>query len=709
MGLLKGASFEKKMLTPTPEGISLRPIYTKDDLEGLSAPATMPGDAPYLRARNVLGHRTGAWWVSQELPYPTYEEFGQALRSDLRAGQTAVNLILDRATQAGLDPDQADPGEVGLEGTSIASLKGMAEALDGVDLESVPVLIQPGSAALPAAALLVSLMRSRGMDTARLRGAIGMDPLCGLVQLGSLPVSLDRAYDEMACLTRWAADHAPLAMTAAAYGFPYHEAGASAAQELGFTLSAAVEHMRRLGEKGIDPGVSAPRILFGFSAGAHFFMDIARLRAARMAWARIADSCGMQGEAGRMFIHVRTSGYTQSALDVHTNILRGATQAFAAILGGCDSLHVEPFDRPFGLPDEFSRRLARNTQIVLREESRLDAVIDPAGGSWFVERLTHDLACAAWEIFRQVEARGGLIRALEDGWPQAQVEATAAERDSALARRKQVMVGVNQYPDPEEALRPVRTPDYAAIHARRSLRLRQLRESAGPGDNSAVLETLAAILGSRPGDLFETVVTAAMEGATIGEFTRALRQGDDAACRVAPLRPRRASETYEALRRRVAAWRPGKRTDPGCCLDADSGRPGDADVPARPDIFMAGIGPISGYMPRLDFTRSFFRVGGFEVAPDQWFESAEAAVNAAAGSMAEAVVIVSTDDRYPGLVPDLARRLKALEPAPRVLLAGMPAAHEEEFRRAGVDVFIHAGSDVPAELGALADALGVPS
>ncbi len=546
--LLKGASFEERMLTQTMEGITLRPIYTKDDLEDLSAFRTMPGDPPYVRGSRPARPRSEPWWVSQELPFPTHEEFGQAVRHDLLRGQTAVNLLLDRAAQAGLDPDQADPSDVGAGGTSIASVIGLTSALEGVDLEKTPILVQPGSAALPAAALLVALMRGREEDTSCLRGSIGMDPLCGLVQLGALPISLDRAYGELACLTRWAVDFAPRVLTLAAYGFPYHEAGGSAAQELGFTLAVAAEQMRRLGEEGIDPGVSAPRILFGFSAGPHFFMEIAKLRAARLAWARLVQACGLPDDAGRMFIHVRTSGYTQSAVDVHTNILRGTTQAFAAILGGCDSLHVEPFDRPFGLPDDLSRRLARNTQIVLREESRLDAVIDPAGGSWFVERLTHDLAAESWEIFRQVEARGGMTRALEEGWPQAQVEEVAAAREKDIASGRQVMVGVNRYQDPDERPRALRVPDHVALHVERSLRLGQLRRQGGHGESAAVLSTLGRILGSGPDDLFETVVAAALEGATIGEFTRALRQGDDASPVVTPLHPRRASEICEAPR-----------------------------------------------------------------------------------------------------------------------------------------------------------------
>lgn len=685
--LLKGAPFEKKMLTLTYEGITLKPLYTAEDMAGLQATATMPGEPPFLRGASLLGYRGKPWWVAQELPYPTYEELNQALRLDLERGQTAVNLLLDRATQAGLDPDMAAPGEVGAGGTSIASVIGLARALDGVDLETVPILVQPGSAALPFAALLVAYLRRQGKDVSRLQGALGMDPLCGLVANGELPVSVVRAYDELATLTRWAATNAPQVATVSAYGFPYHDSGASAVQELAFTLAVAVEHLRQLETRGIEVEWSAPRVLFGLSVGSQFFMEVAKLRAARMLWARVVQASGGSEDAARMRLHVRSSSWNKTAFDPHTNILRATTEAFAAVLGGCDSLHVVPFDEPLGLPSELGRRIARNTQTILRDEVHLDALIDPAGGSWAVEALTVEVAEKAWTVFQNIEAAGGMLAALEAGIPQRMVAEVAAERAKAIAGRRDPVLGVNIYPNPGEG-RPVRRmPDLAALHAARSARLQELRCSQEHTENVRVLESLQHILESRPEELFEALVDAASKGATIGEFSKTLRSSDGPRPRVTPVRVHRGAEQIEALRERVLAWQE---------------RQG-----ASAQVFVAAVGTLAEIMPRLDFSRGFFQVGGLVVDAARTFATAAEAEAAALASKAPIVVVLATDERYPGLVPELAPALKRARPGVTLVLAGFPKDHVEAFRQAGIDEFIHMRSDVHATLVAMAERIGV--
>ncbi|MDI9622825.1 MAG: methylmalonyl-CoA mutase family protein [Acidobacteriota bacterium] len=687
--LLKGAPFEKKMLTPTVEGITLKPLYTADDLAGLEFPTVMPGDSPFPRGTRLLGFREGAWLVAQELPYPTYDELNAALRFDLDRGQTAVNLLLDRATQAGLDPDMAKVGEVGAGGTSIASLIGLARALDGVDLEQVPILVQPGSAALPFAALLVAYLRRHRKDVTKLRGSLGMDPLCGLVSLGKLPVSLGRAYDELTLLTRWAAVHAPAVATLAAYGFPYHDSGASAVQELAFTLATAVEHLRQLDRRGVDVETAARRTLFGLSVGSHFFMEVAKLRAARMLWARVVRASGGSEAASRMTLHVRSSSWNKTAYDPCTNILRATTEAFAAVLGGCDSLHVAAFDEALGLPSELGRRIARNTQTILRDEVHLDALVDPAGGSWAIETLTAQVAEKAWALFQQLESAGGMLAAIEKGLPQRMVGEVAEEREKAFASRRESLLGVNVYPNPTEA-RPVRRqPDYAALHAARSARLQALRCSQEHGENVRVLASLQHILDSRSDELFESLVSAAERGATIGEFAKTLRTGDAPGPDVTAVRIHRAAEPFEALRAKVEQWR-----------ESQAG---------GPQVFVAAVGSLAELMPRIDFTRGFFEVGGLAVDASATFATAEEAQAAAVGSGAPIVVVLSTDERYPVLVPALAAALKAARPEVLLVLAGYPKEHIDAFKPVGIDEFIHLRSDVHATLVALATRIGVRS
>ncbi len=685
--MLAGTAFEKRLFTPTVEGITLRPLYTAADDAKLPHLGGQPGIRPFVRGAWPLGHRQAEWLVAQELPFPTYEQFDAALRHDQSCGQTAVNLILDRAGQAGLDPDQAAPGEVGVGGTSIASVTELGSALASVDLQQTPLLIQAGSAGLPLAAMLVALVRQRQGDPAQLRGSVGMDPLCGLVELGGLPVSLPSAYDELAAVVGWAADHAPQLRTVAAYGLPYHEAGGSGVQELAFTLAVALHHLRALQERGLDVEVVAPRIQFGFAVGSHFFMEIAKLRAARLVWSEIVAACGASEAAQRMNIHARTSRFNKTRYDRHVNILRGTTEAMAAVFGGADSLHVAPFDEPLGLPGERSRRLARNTQLILREESHFDAVVDPAGGSWYIESLTAEMAEKAWALLQEIETAGGMLSALQDGLPQRMVAATAAVRATAVATRREIFVGVNMYPDHGEAVPVPNLPDYAAIGEQRAAQSRDLRTGETQAHNVAVLQQLGEVVDSQAEELFEKVVTAAGAGASIGELTKLLRHRADPDLRVEPIEPWRAAEAFEALRTAVAQHR--ARQSDACA------------------VYCANLGDVARYMPRLDFARAFFEVGGFAVQVAGCHAAADAAAVAALDSGAQIVVIVGRDETYATQAAETARRLKAIADPPTVILAGQPPDQIDALQTAGVDRLIHVGSDALLILRELAVTCGV--
>ncbi len=683
--LLKGKPYEKTLLTPTVEGIPLNPMYTEADLEGLEHLGTPPGSAPYVRASRPLGYREENWWVAQELPYPTPGEFQEALAKDLPRGQTAVNLVLDEATQRGQDPQQAEEG-VGIGGTSISCIRDLATALKGVKLDTTPLLVQGGSAAVPFAALVMALMRQRGSDTKAFRGSLGFDPLSGLAQHGELPVSLDRACDELALLTRWAQEHAPHAKTIAVYGHPYADAGASSVQELGFMIATAVEYLRRLEERGLEPEETAPRFFFGTSVGTHFFMEIAKLRAARMVWARVVEAAGGSEAARKMTLHARTSRYTKTAWDPYVNLLRGTTEAFSAVMGGADSLHVAPFDEPLGVPSEFSRRIARNTQVMLREEAHFDAVVDPAGGSWYVENLTDQVARKSWELFQQIEAAGGMARALEEGLPQRLVADTATERRERLAVRKDVLVGVNTYANPAEEPLGANPVDEQAVRKTRIEELETLQESASQDAHAQVMEKLHAIFQVDGPEAFEALIQAAQSGATIGEFTSTLRQGAQARPGVTPLSTHRAAEPFERLRSAVRGWQ-----------QASEG----------PDVFCLNLGPVGSYMPRLDFTRGYYQVAGFRVAAEEWFEGPEEAVAAYTHSGAPVAVIVGLDTTYLEQAVETVKGARESGGARHIVLAGMPKDILEELKQAGVDEFIHIKSDLLKSLENLAQTLGV--
>ncbi|HTL16119.1 MAG TPA: acyl-CoA mutase large subunit family protein, partial [Patescibacteria group bacterium] len=376
---LKDAPFDKKMFTTTPEGIKLLPIYRRQDIAGLPHVNSLPGFAPFVRGARVSGYLPQSWSISQEIAFANVREFNHAARNSIGRGLTALNMVLDQATRDGHDPDWALPEQVGFGGLSIATLDDLDRALDGIDLETTSLFIRSGASAMPFAALLVALARRRKKPTTALKGCIEMDPLGVLAHQGKLPQSIDGAYREMVALTRWAADHAPQLQSICVHSRAWHESGANAVQELAFSLATGVEYLRASNLRELDVDLVAPRMRFAITVGSNFFMEIAKLRALRMLWSRAISAIGGNETSKRLTLHVRTSQWNKTVYDPYNNLLRSTVEAFAGVLGSCDSMQVGTFDEVVRRPDDFSQRLARNTQLVLQRECHLNQVIDPAG------------------------------------------------------------------------------------------------------------------------------------------------------------------------------------------------------------------------------------------------------------------------------------------------------------------------------------------
>jgi len=680
--LLKGAPFATKMFTKTLEGLSVGPMYTAADTRDLPWGEGMPGQAPFQRGTRAAGFHAVPWLVAQELPFPTCEAFNKALRHDLQRGQSAVNLVLDRAGHEGLDPDQADSNLVGAGGTSLGSLADLEIALEGVDLSTTPFFVQSGSSFLAVCAMLIALLKKQGIDGDFLRGCVGSDPIFGLVKEGRIPVSLEQVYDELAVQARNAAERAPALRTLPVFEDPWHEGGADSALSLGLTLAGAVHTLRAMEKRGIDPNATADRLQFFVSIGSDFFMEIAKLRALRMLWSDILTASGCPAEAGRVPIHARTSRRTQSVLDPHVNMLRATTQAMSAVFGGVDSLHVSPFDESFRGPDEISRRIARNVQLILARECRFDQVTDPAGGSWYVESLTRDLAHAAWEHFQTIEKAGGILKGLESGLVQEMVAASAARRADRLATRRDVLIGTNQYPDPAALADPDPEMDHEEFHRQRIAAVEAQRTSSTQEGHLLVLAHLEKIMEAGPDRMMERMIDAASEGATLGELTGVLRYDTVSDLEIEPIPLRRDAEPFENLRVRVK--------------EMGGGNPKGARV------FLACLGDTARYMPRLEFTRRFFRVGGFEVVEQGFFNDAAAAVEAAHAAGASTVALVGLDDTYTEMAADVIANFGKADQPPTIFLAG-------QAEIAGVDETIHARSDVLDVLGRLAAKMGARS
>lgn len=663
--VLKGVPFEKKLVTRTYEGIALQPMYRQEDIADLPHLDSLPGFPPYVRSSTASGYVVKSWDIAQELPYGTAAELNTALKADMQRGQTAVNLVLDHATLAGLDADQATADQIGHGGTSISTLDDLAQALEGIDLEQTPLLAQAGTVAFPLAALLVALLRQQGKSPAKLNGCVGMDPLGALAHTGTLPCSLADTYDTMARFTTWATTHAPQLKTIAVQGQPYHDSGGSAVQELAFAVATGVEYVRELQARGLTIDEIAPRMLFVFALGSNFFMEIAKLRAARLVWARVVQAFGGNAESQKLTMHTRTSFWNKTIYDPYVNMLRTTTEAFSGVMGGCNSMHIAPFDELVRLPDEFSRRIARNIHLVLEQECNFARLIDPAGGSWYVEKLTDAVARETWKLFQEVERQGGMFKALAAGFPQAQVAQIAEQRAKNIATRKDVFVGTNMYANLKEKPLEGRAVDHTALAAERAAQVSQYRAAADAGERQAAL----ARLSPNTPDLVEAAVAAILAGATLGDVVGALRAQDSPPPQVTPVRIHRGAEPFEALR---------------AAADQYMARTG-----ARPKVFLANMGPVSQHKARADFSTGFFEVGGFEVITNEGFPTPEAAVEAANASGAPVVVICSTDATYPELVPPITQGIKQANPDVTVILAGYPADQIEAHKQAGVDEFIH--------------------
>ncbi len=661
---LKGIPFEK-LHTRTYEGVTLQPIYRRADAAGIAHQQTLPGRPPYVRGASASGYLEAPWLVAQEINVGSPYAFNKALRHDLDRGLNAVNLAVDAATRTGLDPDQASAEQIGADGISIATAEDFATALDGVDLAKTPIFVQSGTSAFELGALLAAAVQRQGTASTQLNGCVGSDPLGELARTGQLPCLLSLAYDEMAELTAWAETHAPNLETIIVDGSTAHDGGGNAVQELAFALATGVDYLRAMQARGLDIDNAASHVRFVFALGGNFFMEVAKLRAARLLWSQIVEAFGGGDDAQRMVIHAQTARWNKTAIDPYVNMLRVTTEAFAGAVGGVGSMAVAPFDDVVRPADEFARRIARNTQLVLQSETNVGRVIDPAGGSWYVEQLTDQLARDAWSLFQDIEGQGGMLAALEAGSPQAQIAETAAKRTANLETRRDVLVGANMYPNLTET--PLERADTAEAQAFVEQRMAQIAGQR-KGDQTISLSTPAD---AEPGTLMVQAIAAAEAGATLGQLSQALRGSgaNKETLSIRPISQARIAEPFEALR---------------TAADSFAERTG-----AAPRVFLANMGPLAQHKARADFTTGFLAVGGFACDSPAGFDTPEAAADAALAADAEAVVICSTDATYPEIVPPLVQRIKASRPQTMVLLAGYPREYEEALKQAGVDEFIH--------------------
>ena len=662
--LLKGAPFEKVMFTKTYEGITFEPMYTRKHTEEILPKNSFPGMGDYLRGANVSGYVKKPWGVAQSCDETLPKENNELLKFENTKGSTVYNIRLDAATLQNIDAKDAD--KVGDDGTSITTLDDMHVTLDGLKLNEYPLYIYGGASAVPMLAMVAGTMKASGQKTADLKGFIGANPIGQLVRKGKGIAPLKQLYDEMAETAKWALKNAPGLRTVMVRDDVFSRGGANDVQDTAYIIAIAVEYLRALMERGLTIKEAASQIMFGVSMGANFFMQIAKLRAARPIWANIIKAFGGEEADGAMHVHGRPALFFKTVFDPYVNMLRNTTEIFSGVVGGIDSYESSVFDEPIRKGDVFSRRIARNMQIMLQDEFGLTQPIDPSGGSWAVESLTKQIKEKIWAEFQKIEAKGGIVKALLEGYPQAEIEKTLEARFKALELRKDRIVGSNMYPNMTEELLDRREEDHAALKKQRVADVEAYLKDI---DEKHKAETLDKLAKAGEGAVVEAAIEAAQAGATIAELRKALNKGGELES-VKVIEPHRWSERYEDLRMATEKYKKEHNGD-------------------NVKVFLANMGPIPQHKARADFSTSFLQVGEFQVELNNGFKTTDEAAEAAKASGADVAVICSTDKTYPEIVPDLAPKLKKALPNATIYLAGAaPKDLEQTYKDAGVDDFI---------------------
>lgn len=667
IALLKGAPFDKKMYTKTYEGITFDPMYFRNTTEEILPRTSFPGMDDFLRGSSPTGYIKTPWGIAQACDETLPEDTNELLKHETTKGSTIYNIVLDDATKAGVDARKAK--EPGKGGVSLTTLDDVHTLLDGLDFEKYPLYIYAGRTALPMLAQVAAVLKASGKGTKNLRGFIAADPIGELAASGTSQEPLATLYDEMAAAAKWALKHAPGLRTVLARSDVYSRGGANDVQETAYTISTAVTYLRELMARGLSIDEAASQIMFQFSMGANFFMQIAKLRAIRPIWAQIVEAFGGSTEAQRMHVHARPALFFKTVYDPYVNMLRNTTEIFSGVVGGIESYENEPFDEPIRKGDEFSRRIARNVQIILQEEFGMLSPIDPAGGSWAVERLTKQIKEKIWAEFQEVEKAGGIVADLQSKRPQQAIADILAQRFKNSELRRDRIVGNNMYPNMTEKPLDPRPENMNDNRTARTAVIEGYLKDIDDVHKDALLGALADA--AKDDSLVTAAIAAAEAGATLPELMTALAKGATGeATTVDAIAPHRWSERFEALRKRTENYVKAH--------DGDNVR-----------IFLANMGPIPQHKARADFTRGFLQVGAFDVLMNDGFKTVEDAAAAANESGADACVICSTDATYPDIVPALAPKLHEALPDATVYLAGAaPKDLLETYKAAGIDDYI---------------------
>ena len=630
----------------TPEGIAIKPLYTEADLAHATHLGSLPGLEPFVRGPRATMYAGRPWTIRQYAGFSTAEASNAFYRKALLAGQQGVSVAFDLATHRGYDSDHPRvAGDVGKAGVAIDSVEDMKRLFDGIPLGEVSVSMTMNGAVIPILANYIVAGEEQGVSRAALSGTIQNDILKEFMVRNTYIYPPEPSMRIVSDIIGYTAREMPRFNSISISGYHMQEAGATLVQELAFTLADGREYVRAAIANGLDVDEFAPRLSFFFAIGMNFFMEAAKLRAARLLWARIMREFAPRKSSSLMLrTHCQTSGVSLQEQDPYNNIVRTAFEAMSAVLGGTQSLHTNSFDEAIALPTEFSSRIARNTQLILQHETGVTRVVDPLAGSYYIESLTADMAERAWALITEVEGRGGMTRAVAEGFPKRLIEEAATRRQAAVDRGEEVVVGVNRYRLEDEEPIEIRDIDNVAVRKEQVARLQQLRDGRNGGEVERRLEALTALARSGSGNILEAAVEAARARATVGEISDALRQvfGDHAA-------------VPQVVR---GIYGPAYNDDPEFGALVARLRDYSEGAGHSPRIMIAKLGQ-DGHDRGAKIIASAFGDIGFDVVTGPLFQLPDEAAEMAVAQQVQVVGISSLAAGHRSLAPELVASLRA--------------------------------------------------
>ncbi|MFZ5603689.1 MAG: methylmalonyl-CoA mutase [Pseudomonadota bacterium] len=691
----KGKSSDH-LVWKTPEGIDVKPLYTASDIQDLPNADTLPGFAPYVRGPKATMYAGRPWTIRQYAGFSTAAESNAFYRKNLAAGQQGASVAFDLATHRGYDSDHPRvTGDVGKAGVAIDSVEDMKILFDGIPLDTVSVSMTMNGAVLPVLAMYIVAAEEQGVSQDKLSGTIQNDILKEFMVRNTYIYPPEGSMRIIADIIGYTSKFMPKYNSISISGYHIQEAGADAALELAFTLADGKEYIETALKAGLDIDHFAPRLSFFFGIGMNFYMEIAKLRAARLLWDRIVKEYNPKKDESRMLrTHCQTSGWSLTEQDPYNNVVRTTIEAMAAVFGGTQSLHTNAFDEAIALPTEFSARIARNTQIIIQEETGITKVIDPWGGSYMMEKLTQDIADKAWGIIEDIQARGGMAKAIEQGEPKLRIEESAARKQARIDRGEDVIVGVNKYVLKKEDDIDVLEIDNSSVREQQIARLKQMRATRDQKACQAALDALTAWARTGEGNGLDLAIKASRARASVGEISDAIEKvwGRYNA------NSKTVSGVYGSSYENDSDW-----TEMQSDIKAFEDRHG-----RRPRMLVAKMGQ-DGHDRGAKVIATAFADVGFDIDLSPLFSTPSEVAKQAIENDVHVIGVSSQAAGHKTLVPDLINALKAQNATDIIVVVGgvIPRQDYDFLYQSGVKGIFGPGTKIPLAARKVLDAISI--